>query len=633
MRRFLFIIVCLSSLGTVFAQNQGTPQEVVGPLWQGRAGFSVQAEVYSRGSKEKDTLFIRSNQSFFDDFSSGTTPDSNLWDLCAQDPARYPSIMRHAAVEPPSLGAAMFDGVSPANRPYEKDLLRGGCDRLESHFIDLSNLDPDSDVWLSFFLQPQGFGHAPTRRDSFRVFLNARSQRDPAVDSLVQVFSQAGSGRHDFRQNTLQIGNSIFFHTRFYIVFESYGYQNGVINTWHLDYVNFGLARTPTDTLYQDRSVCYLDKPPFEPYTAIPFQQYQAGQLANSFDIVGSNLTGQATNVNITTEITDPVGGNVFSPAYRQSFSASMNGYGESYFAANPFLDNQTLATPYAATFRQEVKLTSPTDSKPQNDRFITDFRIDTLMAYDDGEADAGYGLNKARGFGQQFEVRSQDSLMAIWICFAPQVDFFNGGSLEDEIFELVVWDGADPDSILYAQSANTRVVYGDSTNHFERYRLLVPVSVSGTIYVGLRQLSNAAIGVGMDWSYNNRDKIFWDSLGIWTASRFDATLMIRPEFRNINFNPPPFTGVEDVQKISSLIFYPNPLSDNRLYWETELNFIKFEATLFDLQGREISCQVEKENQLIRLPQDIRSGFYLLKYMGTGTDGKPYQGIEKIWLR
>jgi len=527
----------------------------------------------------------------------------------------------------------MFDGVSPGNRPYEKGLLRGGCDRLESHYIDISNLDPDSDVWLSFFLQPQGFGHAPSRRDSFNVYLNARAQSNPTKDSLVRVFSQAGSSRTDFQQNTIRISNSMYFHTRFYMVFESYGYQNGVVNTWHLDYINLGLERTPTDTLYQDRSVCYLDKPPFEPYTAIPFQQYQAGQLANSYDIVGSNLTGQVANVSVTTEITDPVGGNVFSPPYRQSFSASMSGYGETYLSANAFSDNQNLVTPYAATFRQEVKLTSPTDSKPQNDRFVTDFRIDTLMAYDDGEADAGYGLNKARGFGQRFDVRSEDSLMAIWICFAPQIDFFNGGSLKDEIFELVVWFDAHPDSILYAQSANTRVTYGDTTNHFQRYRLLLPVSVSGTIYVGLRQLSNAAIGVGMDWSYNNRDKIFWDSLGHWTASRFDATLMIRPEFRNINFNPPPFTGVEDLQMNSSLVFYPNPLSDNKLYWKMDVKFIRFEADVFDLQGRVIPCQVEKENQLIKLPEGIRAGFYLLKYMGTGIDGKPYQGIKKIWVR
>lgn len=628
MRRFL--IICLSWIGAVFAQNQIPPQEVIGPLWQGRAAVSVQTDLYSRAGKEKDTLFIRSNQPFFEDFSSGSIPDSTLWDLCAQDPARYPSIMRHAAVEPPSLGAAMFDGVSPANRPYEDDLLRGGCDRLESHYIDISNLDPDSDVWLSFFLQPQGFGHAPSRRDSFRVFLNAKAKRDPAQDSLIKVYSQAGSSRKDFRQVTLRISNSIFFHTRFYMVFESFGYQNGVINTWHLDYINLGLERTPSDTLYQDRSLCYLDQPPFAPYTAIPFQQYQAGQLASGFDIVGSNLTGQSGNVNISTEITDPLGGNIFSPPYSQSFSAAMNRYGETYFPANAFLDNQNLTNPYAAIFRQEVSLTSPVDSKPQNDRFFTDFRIDTIMAYDDGEADAGYGLNKPRGFGQKFEVRSQDSLMAIWICFAPQVDFFNGGSLEDEIFELVVWDGAHPDSILYAQSADARVRYGDSTNHFERYKLTVPVSVSGTIYVGVRQLSNAAIGVGMDWSYNNRDKVFWDSLGNWTPSRFDATLMIRPEFRNINFNPPPFTSINEVSTKTELVFFPNPLTGSALRWKADVDFVSFEAELFDLQGKKVDCLVEKENQLIRVDASLSPGLYVLKYMGKGTDGKVYQGMQKV---
>jgi hypothetical protein len=633
MRRFLIILGWLVFVGSTFAQNPEIPQEVIGPMWQGRAVSNTPIISYSRGGKEKDTLFIRSNQPFFDDFSKGMIPDSAFWDLCASDPARYPSVMRHAAVEPPSLGAAMFDGVSPDNRPYENDLLRGGCDRLESHYIDISNLDADSDVWLTFFLQPQGFGHAPSSRDSFRVYLNAKPLSNPANDSLVLVYSQAGSTKRDFTQITRRISNPAFFHTRFYIVFESYGYQNGVINTWHLDYVNLGLERTPTDTLYRDRSVCYLDKSPFHPYTAIPFQQYQAGQLANGYEIVASNLTGSSSTVSISTEITDPVGGNVFSPPYQRSTSATMDSYGGTNISFNPFVDNQNLTNPYAATFRQEVKITSPADDQPQNDHFVTDFRIDTLMAYDDGEADTGYGLNKARGFGQKFEVRSQDSLMAVWISFAPQVDFFNGGSLEGEIFELVVWDGAHPDSILYAQSAGTKVIYGDTTNHFERYKLTTPVSVSGTIYVGLRQLSNASIGVGMDWSYQNGDKIFWDSVGTWTASRFDATLMIRPEFRNINFNPPPFTGLDEIKEASVLSFFPNPLQGNYVNWDAKIPFRNFEAELFDLQGRKVICETSISSQQIQFEEKLTPGLYFIKYSAKGTDGKRYQGTEKLWVR
>ncbi len=633
MFRFFLLIACLGCMTILHGQNQQIPQEILGPAFQGRANTAPPILTYSRAGGSKDTLFIQSSNPFFDDFSAGSLPDSNLWDLCASDPQRYPTVMRHAAVRPPSLGAAMFDGVSPGNRPYERNLLRGGCDRLESHYIDVSNLDPDSDVWLSFFLQPQGFGHAPSSRDSFRVYFNAKAKSDPAKDSLIKVFSQAGSSQHSFRQTTIRISNPIYFHTRFYMVFESFGYQNGVLNSWHLDYVNLGLERTPSDTLYLDRSLCYLKSSPFHPYTAIPYQQYQAGQLAKPFEIIASNLTGQSTSVNIQAEITDPVAGTLFSPPYRQNFSAALSAYGASGLAANAFADNQSLNNPYAVTFRQDISLMQNVDKWAPNDRFAYDFRIDTIMAYDDGEADTGYGLNKARGFGQRFDIRSQDSLMAVWICFAPQIDFFNGGTMEGESFELTIWHAGHPDSILYSQSADMRVAYGDSNNHFQRYRLLKPISVSGTIYVGLRQLSTTSVGVGMDWSYDNQDKIYWDSLGIWTRSRYPATLMIRPELRNILFNPPPFTAVEDLQASSKLTFYPNPLDGTRLYWRFPTPFRELNVELIDMQGRRFPCKTEEEFQQISIPSGLSSGLYILSFQAMDRAGKTQMGTSKIWIR
>jgi hypothetical protein len=97
----IWIGLGLGCLQPLRAQTQ-PPAEVLGPSWEGRAISAPPQASASRSGKDKDTLFLRSGQPFFDDFSSGTIPDSTFWDLCASDPARYPQVTRHAAVNPPS---------------------------------------------------------------------------------------------------------------------------------------------------------------------------------------------------------------------------------------------------------------------------------------------------------------------------------------------------------------------------------------------------------------------------------------------------------------------------------------------------------------------------------------------------
>ena len=623
------------SYSLVFAQI-----EQIGPGHHlSRVSWHPNPSVSSR-STHKDTLFITAAQPFFDDFSHpGSVPDSTLWDIHAGDGFRHPNIMRNSAIGPPSLGVAMFDGVSANNDPYSRRLTRGPGDRLESHYFDLSGLDPDSDVWLTFFLQPEGFGDAPTSQDSFKVYMNALVA--PGKDSLITVYRQGGSRVKDFEQITLNIGNPIFFHPHFYIVFEVEGLQAGVLNLWHLDYVNLGLQRTPGDTIYQDRSVCYLTRPPMDPYTAIPYQQYVTGTSGQSpFGVVMSNLTGQSSNVTINTQMIDVVGGNIFSPAFQNQAVGPVNSLGSSDLSFTAYSASSGMLAPDSATLRHEVKFSSNNDNVSENDIFYDYYRIDSIMAYDDGEIDAGYGLNRSRGFGQRFEIGSQDSLMAVWIAFAPQIDYFRGGSLLGQDFRLTVWFDDHPDSVLYQQISNMTIQYGDTANHFERYRLRKPISLKGTVYIGVTQLTDAPIGVGYDLTYNNNNYVYYDSVGKWTNSRLNGTLMIRPEFWNIDYHPGPFTQVDQhISTQSALLnFYPNPLKTRNL------NFLSLQqalpatlqVTLIDLNGRRVYTHSLIASELaagqLMLPPTLSSGLYLIRYEGRLESGQDIQGSSKLMI-
>ncbi len=615
--------------------------EQIGPGQMGSRATWNPSETAPRRSTTKDTLFLTTTKPFFDDFSyHGSVPDSSLWDLGAGDGFHYPTINRRAAIGPPSLGEATFDGVSANNDPYSRRLTRGPCDRLETHYIDLSGLDPDSDVWLTFFLQPEGFGDPPATQDSFKVYMNAlNSGSAMGQDSMVVVYKQGGSRVKDFEQITIRVSNPIFFHPQFYIAFESEGFQAGILNAWHLDYVSLGLERTPDDTLYQDRSVCYLTNPPLDPYTAIPFQQYTTGtSMQSPFGVVISNLTGNSQSAIVTTEMEDVVGGNIFSPTFQNQTSGPLTGLGSSTFNFTPYNTSGGLSNPDSATLRHQVRLSNNSDDVAVNDVFYDYYRLDSIMAYDDGEADAGYGLNRSRGFGQRFELSSPDSLMAVWICFAPQIDFFRGGSLEGQDFRLTIWFDEDPDSVLYQQISDMTIEYGDTANHFQRYPLRRALSLEGTVYIGVTQLTDAPIGVGYDLTYNNNNYVYYDSVGKWTNSRLNGTLMIRPEFWNINFNPGPFTDVErEVAGQNQLLtFYPNPLTSKLLRFSgsKDAPLTSLQVTLHDLSGRRVYTHslnsAELSGRQVTLPPGLVDGLYFLRYEGMKENGQVVRGSKRM---
>ncbi|RMG25437.1 MAG: hypothetical protein D6730_10845 [Bacteroidetes bacterium] len=587
-----------------------------------------------------DTLAFSASQPFFDDFSgSSLLPDSSKWML--RGSMAYPLISRHLAVRPPSKGVATFDGADSQGHAYVQiSLSAGRADVLRTHCIDLSGLSPANQVALSFFLQPEGLGNQPDNRppgnvDEFKVFFADNTDPGNNQDNLREVLSVTGGPLREFRQYFIPLTDPAFFHKGFYIQFESHGSLNGYLDHWHLDYVYLAANRTTADTAYHDVSALYAQNSPLAPYSAIPFRQYQQGSFMQPFQVYVSNLDRQLVAPALAASIQDPVGQTPFQGTFQQALSLNLSPYTrspidfENPFSEQPILNNAALQLDLEVELGDEV---------PQNDVVHERFRLDSVFAYDDGEADAAFGLNKSRGFGVQYDLTRPDTLVAVWISFVPTVNCrtTDCGSLvymQNEAFRLTLWNKPHPDSTQYKQISGSRVRYGDSINHFVRYALDIPQPVSGRFWVGVQQLTSLPIGVGFDRTYPNDAFMYWDSSGVWTPLRLGGSLMIRAELQNGRDLSTAVTPAADPLRIHA---FPNPNRGSMLHlqYQGKTQWRSYRLSLFAPDGRMLwQDSFEGKPASIALPAHLSAGLYLLRHEVSLASGNTLYLHEKLLIQ
>lgn len=588
----------------------------------------------SRGTTP-DTISLSAQQPFFDDFSyDALSPDTNFWFIPPGD-ISTPVITHNNSINPPSRGVVTFDGAKSNGEAYNPgNLTSGVTDQLLSHYIDLSSFSPASQLRLSFFLQPQGLGEAPEAIDSFRVFFRTN---ETSPDNFRKVFAAGGSSNRPFKQHSIALDDPAYFHKGFQLVFQATGSQNGFLDLWHLDYVLLAPGRTVADTTYDDVSVTQVLSSPLHPYTSIPVHHYQnTSGLMKPFQVSFHNLSPNAKSISATATIKDPVGGTIFSSGFTQFQSVSFTPYA-SKAASFGGLSDQPLNK--ISAYELEVSLPGGSDGFSGNNELTKIFSVDSVFAYDDGEADRSFGLNQAWGFGIQVDMDQPDTLTAVWISFVPTVNYnpvtgqatYMGG----RPFRLTVWKDPHPDSVLLQQIGNMNVTYGGRPNHFERFTI-PPTEVPGTFWVGVQQTDSKPIGVGYDMNYDNDALTYWDSIGHWVNVRMGGSLMIRPEMKNTFALP---ASAENAFKLSSPIrLYPNPVTGNQIYFSLEevRNGSLYKANLVDMSGRII---MEAETPLtysgryaFDIPDTLPGGIYLWRHQIIYPDGKAYFATEKILI-
>lgn len=576
--------------------------------------FLVPAPVVVPGSQQQDfrlkagitdTLELP----FFDDFSKNHGyPDMSIW----MD--AYVFINNNYPDDPVSIGAATLDAIDNTG------LLNGDSDiPFESDLMTSMPLNLDyagqNDTWLSFYYQPKGYGDEPEPEDSLTVEFYA-----PLLDQWKTVWTMEGKPLNPFTRVWIQIADTSFFHTGFRFRFKNYAslpksqsfpsYDSNV-DHWNIDYVHLDKGRSPTDTSVKDVSMITDLHSILKSYEAVPWRHFPNAYLTEiqpELTITYRNNDIVTRNVTRFLEIKDLLNG---TPPYLLSGGAVnvdpgiKDGY--EFLFNYPFEESNR----DSAAFRIKAYLVTDVDDYKWNDT-VTRYQVfNNYYAYDDGTAEAGYGLagegTAGASLAYQFKTYNTDTLRSVKMYFNRSLN-----NISQVYFNLAVWDNDDvndrPGNLIYSMPGY-RPEYYNELNKFYTYDLDTLIVVSDIFYVGWIQPNTILLNVGFDRNNNNRNRIFYNLGQEWKSSSFNGSLMIRPVLGKE-------TGVpSSVSKIKpdEIKVYPNPASD---FIRVELPFNADNSTIrlsiFNLQGALVYQSSIYGDEDIPVHQ-LESGIYLLR--------------------
>ena len=524
----------------------------------------------------------------FDDFSRNEAlPSQNLW--------QNSGVMSNLnyAISPITIGTATFDAIGSNGELYQGlTTFPQIADGLTSQPINLELTTGDS-IYLSFYIQPQGLGYAPSQRDSLvlelldstnqwqRVWAASVNFADSTLTQYLHLSNKKSSLRSNslnktFHQVMIPITDEKFMTKNFQLRFLNYASiaqnQNiaGLLSNcdhWILDLVYLNSHRTVADTTFDDIA---FNKPIsllMNNYTSIPWKHIQ-NAYSNEFNsplgftISYSNLGYNTWNVTRRFSIIDHSG---------HTANYNFSGGAENIFEKQEVEYTRNFEYNFASAWDDSAKFTLKsyliTDDNAStlhlrnNDTIQQNLNFHNFYAYDDGSAESGYGIygegTSNAMVAYKFNNYVADSIKGVMVYFNRTVNDGNETS-----FKLTIWDdnNGKPGNII-AQRAGTRTLYSDSLNQFTIYRITPTLLPEGTFYVGWVQVYECMMNVGFDLSNNNSDKIFLNLGSGWTNTKFEGSLMIRPILGNMHQWPTNIICNDN--KTSSFTLYPNPASNS----------------------------------------------------------------------
>lgn len=622
LRTILLLLFC-STAAAAFSQSI---------IWTDSSYTQVRGktpQVLEVRATEPDTIIISTTEPFVDDFSyASSLPDSNKWFIQDID-FRVPRVVRNSALAPPTIGTIRFDGLRRNGIPYETILLTTGpTDRLVSHYLDLSSLRPSDNIRLYLYVESGGRCDAPESTDSFRVNLITPS------DTFI-LASLGGDIPGGSTWLSINLDSVDYFSPLAQLVFESNGSQNGLLDVWQVDYVYLGAEWPGGIVNLDDQSPVRLLNSPLEPYFAFPIKLYlrdSGWQADHSIEIRQNALPAfNGTLHSDFLSLTASPSGQFFS-----DITFSVPGAG-SQSALIPAVSDQqpTQPGPWSSTHY----FSNHSDRLSANDTLVTTILMDSTMGYDDGMPDRVLGLTKALSFGLRFDLPEKDTVAAVWMHFSPLV-YTNGVNgkityLEDKVFRLRMWSHPHPDSFFVEQVVNMKVTYGEEGMYF-RFPLSTEIEVPKTFWVGLQQLDEIPIGLGLDASYDRDPFSYRDSAGNWVNTNINGAPMIRLEVRT-GYAP----QVSSVQRWANQLSHSPKLVSNpvrsgeiiRISNPSGIN--QYSGTLLDLQGRtvfEINGKRPSESISTTLPIELSEGMYLWRHVWK-FNGQTFIHTERLLIQ
>lgn len=493
---------------------------------------------------------------FFDDFSyNASAPNNALWQNGGV------TLSNTLPNRPPSIGAAVFDALNVDGEfyPAQYGTKYANGDTLTSKPIDLY-YPGDNTIYLTFYYQPGGFGDAPENEDELMLDFYA-----PEANEWSTVKTFSGSSCYGFRQESVAITQKCYLQKGFRFRFRNYfslgsSKQADLVSNcdfWLVDYIKLDKLRSESDTVYQDVALTNCPEVKINNYITVPWSHYTkaADKVKVSYSVFyrnndneprmldSINLIFKAKGINDTLML-----GSYNLPSYWDFAETKQFPY--------TFKSDQE-----TADYQIGVKLVSDVsqqDFAPNNTYFINKTFAD-YYAYDDGSAEAGYGIHGEGSTGSMVAVKFAplvtDYIKGVYIYFNPT--FRNA---QAEFFHLKIWDNNNgiPGEELYSDF-NLSLPKNDC-GRFVFFPLKNPVALTDTFFIGWQKTQNEIINIGFDKSTTSIATNYYNINGQWKKSNEKGQIMIRPAFGTLSTANDDI--VANISESNELIVSPNPAKD-----------------------------------------------------------------------
>ena len=527
----IFAIICIGH-NSIFAQ-------------EALVGLGENARIPKQSSKLKRALRAAPlTLPFIDDFAKPTNylPDRSKW----TDNNVF--INTNFGIDPPTIGVATFDAFDKTGKLYPAaGPIVFAADTLTTQAINMSAYHPADSIYLSFFFQPKGHGDMPEPDDVFIVqFLNDSGEwvevwsasanvSDSTIITKVYDKPDTASVKYlgeEFYRAHFKIDDPAYYHPAFqfrfinYVSISSSQHIPGISTTydhWHLDFVYLNKDRFKTVLDLPDVTLAQTQQPISTSYESIPATHLNSAAEDPTMFPSPMNLSityrtfySENKSVNRNFRIAPLYG----TGSTRQIDLGSENIYiGQTVTFETQEAKYNFTTTDDSAAFMITSYIKTDTDPAylrkelRYNDTssYIHYFR--DYYAYDDGTAEAGYGIdgnNTANAkVAIQFESYQTDSLRGVYMYFNHVVNNANVVP-----FNITVWSdyNGQPDRAIYMGRVD-KPVLRDSLNKFVAYKFdkAVPIEKGGKYYVGWTQISETFLNIGFDLNRTNGDKLFYN--------------------------------------------------------------------------------------------------------------------------
>ncbi|MFW6222106.1 MAG: T9SS type A sorting domain-containing protein [Bacteroidota bacterium] len=489
-------------------------------------------------------------------------------------------------------------------------------------------LSSGDSIYLSFYIQSTGLGEPPDEKDSLLLdFYN------PSNKEWTNVFAIPGPGPQDssdvFQQYLIPVYENKYLAEEFRFRFRNYASFTGNNSSpgkltngdqWNIDVVWMDWDRHKHDTILPDISFRKPLKSLLSNYESLPWHHWGAAYATEgdgrfSFEIINNHP--EARKCYTLIDLFDNAESHLeqidfgdFNPAGNEILNKDTS------FLNN--MENNTAGlNKDSAIFYIKAYFSTDyfKDLVHKNDTLIYEQKFFNYYAYDDGSAEAGWGLEgegtENAFVAYRFFNYKEDVLRGIYMHFNPSYDT----TVNNTYFKLTIWDDNNgvPGNIIYQESGENPDIPADinqprpsKPGEFELYRIDDPFTLpTGEFYIGWEQTKNKYLNIGFDVNRNAQNKLLWNTNGTWNTSNFKGAVMMRPA---LGASIPGFNN-QHAEKQARVKVYPNPTS-RKINIKGLNKEQPFSYTLIDLTGKILAQNQSKETQ-IRLPH-LSNGFYLI---------------------